>query len=65
MIKTILWFENNMVAVLDNRGEQIPEYQDCYDNVRGKILRDAPPEAVFVCKFSPNGELKTIPRSEW
>jgi len=42
MIKTVIRSRNNMVMVFDNKGEQIPEYQGYYEDVKEKILADAP-----------------------
>ena len=47
MIKTVFKFSNGMVAVCDENGEQLSEYQGHYDKVKDKILADAPPDAEF------------------
>jgi hypothetical protein len=68
MIKTVIRFQNNMVAVFDGRGEQIPKYQGQYEEVRGSILKNAPPDAVFTYGFTDFGEfreLQKVPRVEW
>ncbi len=65
MIKTILRFENDMVVVFDKDGEQIPEYQGQYEQVKGSILRDAPTDAIFTHGFTDSGELQKILRGEW
>ncbi len=65
MIKAVFRFRNNMVAVFDERGEQIPRYQGQYAEVRESILGDAPPEAIFACGFTETGELLRVPREEW
>ncbi len=65
MIKTVIRCSNNMVMVFDKKGEQIPEYQGRYEEVKGKILRDAPPEAQFCYLPDYGTELKVIPRKEW
>ena len=65
MINTVIKCSNNMVMVFDKEGEQIPEYQGHYQEVKGKILRDAPLNTVFGY-FHPNeNELEIIPREEW
>jgi len=51
--------------VFDEGGEQIPEYQSKYDEVRRIILRDAPPEAVFAHVFNGTGKLRRVAREEW
>jgi len=51
-----------MVAVFDENEEQIPEYQGEYDEVREKILKDAPPDAVF---SRVQTVIEVVPREEW
>lgn len=65
MIKTVIKSTDGMVIVFDERGEQIPQYQGRYDEVKESILRDAPPEARF--GHFPTGELelRLVPREEW
>lgn len=65
MIKTIIRLKNDMVIVFDAEGEQIPEYQGKYENVKESILRDAPPDAVFTHWFGYSAEPATIYREEW
>ena len=47
MIKTVIRLRNNMVMVFDSAGEQLPEYQGKYEDVREKILLHAPEGTVF------------------
>lgn len=65
MIRTVIKGIDSMVMVFDKEGEQLPQYQGRYEEVRVLILRDAPPEARF--GYFPNGrqELKLVPREEW
>jgi len=65
MIKTALRFQNDMVMVFDKEGEQILRYQGKYEEVKGSILKDAPPEAVFAHGFSDTGELIKVSPEEW
>ena len=65
MIKTVFKWGNGMVMVFDNRGEQIPEYQGQYEDVKGGILKDAPLNAVFGSFPNCETELKVVPREEW
>lgn len=51
-INKVYVFANNMVAVFDENGEQIPEYQGYLPEVEDKI-REAAPNIVFKV-----GELK-------
>ena len=64
-IKTVIRCQNDMVMVFDNKGEQIPEYQGQYEEVREKILKDAPTDAVFGYFPDYDTELQTVPRDEW
>jgi hypothetical protein len=47
MIKTVIRIKNDMVMVFDESGEQIPEYQGHYEDVKQSILADAPAGSVF------------------
>lgn len=46
-IYLVMRLGNAMVAVFNGDGEQIPDYQGKYEEVRERILEDAPPGAVF------------------
>lgn len=61
MIKTVIRVKNNMVMVFDEEGEQMPEYQGYYDEVKEKILASAPGGSVFNHWFgySPGPEVVT------
>ncbi len=65
MINIAIRFPDNMVGVFDTEGEQILEYQGQYEDVKGSILRDASPAAVFAYWFNYDTEPETIPREEW
>ena len=65
MIKTAMRFRNNMVMVFDKWGEQIPEYQGQYEEVKESILADALPDTIFALGFTDAGELRKVPREEW
>lgn len=60
MISIVVRFANDMVATFDENGEQIPEYQGSYKDVRDKILKDAPP----TCKFEQAGIVE-VSREDW
>ena len=47
MIKTVYRWSNGMVMVFDAKGEQVPQYQGRYEDMKDAILKDAPPDAVF------------------
>jgi len=65
VIKTINRLKNDMVMVFDTEGEQVPEYQGQYKDVKGSILRDAPSDAVFTHWFGYSHEPETVYREEW
>ena len=65
VIKNTIKARSGMVLVFDDKGEQIPEYQGQYEQVKPHILQDAPPSAVFSYAFDYESELKTVPREEW
>ena len=65
VIKTAIRLKNNMVVVFDEKGEQIPEYQGQYNEVKESILRDAPPDAVFSHGFTNSGKSLEVPREKW
>ena len=65
MIRTVIRCPNDMVIVFDNRGEQSPEYQGQYQEVKEKILRDAPLNTVFGYSPDYEPELQRTPREEW
>ena len=65
MIKTAIRCPNDMVMVFDERGEQVFEYQDQYDEVKEKILKDAPLDTLFGFFLDYDAELRVVPREEW
>ena len=65
MIKAAVRFQNNMVMVFDKNGEQIPGYQDQYQEVKESILGAAPPDAIFAHGLTDGGELRRVSREEW
>lgn len=65
MIKTVIRVRNNTVMVFDAEGEQIPEYQGQYEDVKERILRDAPAGAVFNNWFGKVLEPTAVPGKNW
>jgi len=63
VINTVMKSEKGMVLVFDEDGEQMPEYQGQYEEVMERILRGAPPGAVF--SHITGNSLKAVPREEW
>jgi len=64
-IKSVIKSQDGTVMVFDGNGEQIPEYQGRYEEVKERILKNAPPNAVFGCFPNCETELKVVPREEW
>ncbi len=64
-IKTVIRLQDNMVLVFDRSGEQIPEYQGPYQDVKANILRDAPPDTVFQHWLDKMIEAKAVSRESW
>ncbi|MFC2071022.1 hypothetical protein ACFLTB_07655 [Chloroflexota bacterium] len=65
MIKSVVRCPNDMVVVFDEKGEQVPEYQGYYGNVRDCILQDTPPDTIFSYLHDREHEFKDIPREKW
>ena len=65
MIKTVIRCPEDMVMVFDEEGEQIPQYQGQYEEVKKNILKDAPQNTIFGYLSNSEPELKRVPRQEW
>lgn len=65
MIKTVIRIKNDMVMVFDEDGEQIPEYQGYYDDVKEKILANATPDSVFINWFDYSPEPERVTGETW
>ena len=65
MIQSAIRCPNDMVMVFDDEGEQVPEYQGQYHEVKASILRDAPPEAIFGHWFDYEIDITTVAREKW
>ena len=46
-ITTVIKYSNGIVLVFDQNGEQMPDYQGRYSDVKDRILADAPESAEF------------------
>ena len=64
-IATVIRLKNDAVLVFDGWGEQLPEYQGKYRQVKRRIREDAPPEAVFMHWFERNQVPRIISREDW
>jgi hypothetical protein len=65
MIKTVIRLRNDMVLVLDENGEQIPEYQGYYQVVKNRIIDDAPAGAVFNHWFGYEEKPDVVSEKVW
>ena len=65
MIKSVVRCPNDLVIVFDQDDEQIPQYQGRYEEVKERILKDAPPEAMFGHWFDYETDIRTVSREEW
>jgi hypothetical protein len=65
LIKTVIRIGNDMVMVFDERGQQLGEYQGHYQDVREKILADAPAGAVFHHWFGYSLEPERVRGEDW
>ncbi len=64
-IRTVIRYAGDRVMVFDSDGEQIPQYQGLYNEVKESILRDAPPDAVFRAQDANDPKLRPVSREEW
>jgi hypothetical protein len=65
MISEVIRFQgNDIVLVFDEEGEQIPEFQGRYAEVRAKILAHAPKSARFFHGLW-NVSGNAVPRKDW
>ena len=64
-IKTVIRCQNDMVMVFDKEGEQIPEYQGQYEEVKESILKNAPSDAIFGHLPDYETELQRVSRNDW
>jgi hypothetical protein len=65
LIKTVIRIKNDMVMVFDEHGEQIPEYQGHYNDVKEKILANAPAGSVFNHWFGYSQEPERVTGETW
>jgi len=64
-IKSVIKSQDGTVMVFNATGEQIPEYQGRYEEVKEIILKVAPQYTVFGCFPNCETELEVVPREEW
>jgi hypothetical protein len=64
VIDEVIKLPNGMVVVFDEEGEQMPEFQGRYPDVRAKILAQAPKGAKFFHGGYPL-EKNPVARKDW
>ena len=65
VIKSVYRLKNDTVMVFDAEGEQVPEYQGRYEDVKGSILREVPPDAVLSHWFDGAMEPEVVTKENW
>jgi hypothetical protein len=65
MIKTVIRTANNMVLVFDENGEEMPDFQGYYAEVKEKILQNAGYGSVFNHWFGFTLKPVTIVPTHW
>jgi hypothetical protein len=65
MISKIIRLKNNMVMVFDEQGEQLPEYQGPYKDVKEKIISNAPAGAIFNHWFGYTSKPDIVSTAKW
>ncbi len=65
MIKTVIRLKNNMVMVFDEEGEQVPELQGYYEDVRESILTHASGGTAFNHWFDISPEPEVVLPRAW
>lgn len=65
MIKTVIRLEDDTVLVFDELGEQIPELQGRYEDVKRGIVMDAPAGTVFNHWFGYALKPMTVSQETW
>ena len=65
MIKTVIRLENDLVIVFNEAGEQIPEFQGHYKDVKESIRKNIAPGTVFKTWFGLADEPVTVPKNKW
>jgi hypothetical protein len=65
VIKTVIRIKNDMVLVFDEAGEQMPEFQGHYPDVKARILANAPEGSVFNHWFGHSLEPDVVRSDIW
>ena len=65
MIKTVIRLKNDMVMAFDEEGDQMPQYQGCYQEVKEKVLENAMAGAVFNHWFGNSLKPVVVKSERW
>ncbi|MBA7682127.1 hypothetical protein ES703_90473 [subsurface metagenome] len=65
MVKNVIRAANNMVIAFDEQGNQMPEYQGRYEDVKRKIMTDIGTEAAFIHWFNISSKPDIVSRINW
>lgn len=65
MMRTIIRTDDDMVMVFDELGEQVPEYQGRYRDVREKVLANASEGTQFFHWFGVSEQPENVPAERW
>lgn len=64
-MKTIIRTDSDMVLVFDELGEQVPEYQGLYSDVRDKVLGNVSESSEFYHWFGASRRPERVPAERW
>ena len=65
VIESVYRLKNDTVMVFDAEGEQVPEYQGQYEDVKERILREVPSDAVLSHWFDSAIEPEVVTKENW
>ena len=65
MIRTVIRLRNDKVLVFDGKGDQLPEYQGQYEEVKDKIQKAASTGTVFNHWYGYTVEPERVSRENW
>lgn len=65
MMKTVIRTATDMVIAFDEQGNQMPEYQGWYEDVKRKIMADFGTGAVYIHWFGVSTKPDTVLLTNW
>jgi sRNA-binding protein len=65
MMKKVVRTNRNMVFVFDENGEEMPQYQGTYQDVRDRVMGDARVDTIFTHWYGTSAEPKDIAMESW